>query len=228
MFSSFCKAQQINSKQLLSKSFKYHDPLGKLLQSEIIFDFIETRPNASDRSTTVKCNIKNETFTIIANRDSLLVSSIYNKGQMSFSVNGSDEYSEDVKKKFGLFNERFILMRNYYQFLWLLPIKLEDPGTIVHDEVILKDFFGTEALQLKVTYDPDVGDDIWYFYFDPTSYAMIGYRFYHDEAANDGEYILLEGEQESNGVRIPKTRKWYTHKENKFLGADILDGFWVE
>jgi len=74
-----------------------------------------------------------------------------------------------------------------------------------------------------VTYDPEVGDDIWYFYFHPETYALVGYRFYHNESANDGEYILFSGELESYGIRIPQTRKWYTHKEDKYLGADTLE-----
>jgi len=77
-------------------------------------------------------------------------------------------------------------------------------------------------LEIKVTYDPSVGKDIWYFYFDPTTYALRGYRFYHDEAKNDGEYILIDGEVTINGVKFPKNRAWYTHKEGKYLGNDDL------
>jgi len=52
---------------------------------------------------------------------------------------------------------------------------------------------------------------------------MVGYRFYHDESANDGEDILLEQEIESDDVRLPQIRKWYTHKEDKYLGQDKLE-----
>ena len=225
---NFIHAQEISAKDLLVKSKEYHDPNAKLLTSDLTFDFIETRPGGKDRSTTVKANIVKETFRLLQSRDSFLIDSYYDKGAVSFKVNGDEEIKTAIKEKFRLNNDRFVMMRNYYQYLWLLPIKLDDPGTIIHEEVVLTDFFGTESLQIKVTYKPEVGKDIWYFYFDPNSYAMVGYRFYKNEAANDGEYILLVGEQESNGVRIPKTRKWYMHKDDKYLGADILDGFWVE
>jgi len=227
-FSNSSLAQKLSAKELLSLSLEYHDPQGKLLQSDLTFDFIETRPNGQDRSTTVKCNIKKESFVILQSRDSFFIDSKYDKGEISFRVNGRDEISVDIKEKLKLNNDRLLMLRNYYQYLWLLPLKLEDPGTIVHEPAFLKDFFGTESWEIKVTYDPGVGNDIWYFYFHPKTYALVGYRFYHDEAANDGEYILLLGEQESNGVKIPKSRKWYTHKDDKFLGADILEGFWVE
>ena len=51
----------------------------------------------------------------------------------------------------------------------------------------------------------------------------MGYRFYHVEEKNDGEYITLEGEEKIKGIRFPKTRKWYYNKDDKFLGADILE-----
>ena len=73
-----------------------------------------------------------------------------------------------------------------------------------------------------MTYEAEVGEDIWYFYFDPANYAMIGYRFYHDESKNDGEYITLDGETIVNKIRFPQTRKWYINADDTFLGADIL------
>ncbi|MEM1322964.1 MAG: hypothetical protein AAGG75_22050 [Bacteroidota bacterium] len=59
-------------------------------------------------------------------------------------------------------------------------------------------------------------------YIHPSTYALLGYRFYHDESKNDGEYITLEGKVLLNGIRFPQTRKWYKNADDKFLGADIL------
>ena len=101
-------------------------------------------------------------------------------------------------------------------------MKLRDPGTRIDPQVLDTEFSGEPALALRVTYDPDVGSDIWYVYFDPTTSALVGYRFYYDEEANDGEYIELEGEVEGAGLRIPKARTWYTHGDNRLLGTDTL------
>lgn len=113
-------------------------------------------------------------------------------------------------------------MRNYYTYLWGLPIKLTDSGTILGKQVEMSEFNSKKAYKLRVSYDPNVGSDVWYFYFDPKSYKLLGYRFYHDEAKNDGEYIYLEDEIKVAGMRLPKVRKWYTHQEDKFLGTDTL------
>jgi len=114
------------------------------------------------------------------------------------------------------------MLRNYYVYLWGLPMKLKDPGTIIHSEVQDTSFLEQPVYGVKVTYEESVGNDIWYFYFDKKNYALSGYRFYHHEADNDGEYISLQGEVEKDGFRLPQIRKWYTHKEGKYLGADIL------
>ena len=67
-----------------------------------------------------------------------------------------------------------------------------------------------------------MGKDTWYFYFDPSTFALEVYQFYHDESKNDGEYILLSGEETVQGIKIPKTRAWYTNQANEYLGTDVL------
>ena len=48
------------------------------------------------------------------------------------------------------------------------------------------------------------------------------YQFFHDEAKNDGEYILLSEEIIINNIKMPKERAWYTNGKEKYLGTDIL------
>ena len=113
-------------------------------------------------------------------------------------------------------------MRDYYVYLYGLPMKLKDPGTQLEDKVYTKSLNGESFLCLKVTYDAAVGKDSWYFYFDKKTYAMRHYQFYHDESKNDGEYILLSGEEIVQGIKMPKTRAWYTNQANAYLGTDVL------
>lgn len=215
--------QNLSAKQLLAKSIDYHDPDNALLNKRLVFELRETRPGVTDRESIIGVNIKAEIFQLLQKKDNTIVESLYKKGVPSFKVNGSEDFSEEVKKKYQINDQRLIMLRDYYQYLWLLPVKLLDEGTILSDDVKEKDFFGKDALEIKVTYEPTVGNDIWYFYFHPKTYALIGYRFYHDESANDGEYIILEGEVQEGNLRLPKERKWYMHKDDKYLGADICE-----
>ncbi|WP_298507173.1 DUF6503 family protein, partial [uncultured Maribacter sp.] len=114
------------------------------------------------------------------------------------------------------------MMKDYYTYLYGLPMKLKDPGTIIDSIVVRKSFKDKEYLVLKVTYDKEVGEDVWYFYFNPNTYAMEVYQFFHDESKNDGEYILLSDEEEIQDIKMPKNRAWYYNKDDKYLGTDIL------
>ena len=217
------KAQTLSASEIINKSIAYHDPNGKLVSNEVTLHLTETRPNGSDRKSEVRFNLKKEKFQLTQLKDNHKIQSIYKCGKVSFLVDGKKEISKDIKEKYKLDSDRVEMLKNYYQYLWLLPLKLNDEGTNFNPLVKKADFFGKESLEIRVTYDPSVGADVWYFYFNPNTFALQGYRFYHEEEKNDGEYIILDGETSYNGVRIPKTRKWYTHKEYKFLGADILD-----
>lgn len=215
-------AQDLTPQALLEHSINYHDPKGKWGKTPLTLQLRETRPGNPDRFTSIAINLKKGMFQLEQNRNDDQIGIYVNKDECSFSLNGSKDVSEEDRKRLRLQCDRAKSMRNYYTYLWGLPMKLQDEGTILQ-EVKRTTFMDQDAYSLKVTYDPEVGKDIWYFYFHPETYALIGYRFYHDEAANDGEYITLEGEAQVNDFRLPKKRNWYTHKEDKFLGADSVE-----
>jgi len=213
---------QITADQVIDNSINYHDPNGLSADKEATFHFIETRPKAPDRKTTVMLHPHEERYQLTRQADDLEIVTTLSSGTYSHLVDDRAPSSAEIEQ-YRLEDARSDVMRTYYNYLWYMPMKLNDPGTIIDPTVKSANFFGKEALEIRVTYDPAVGNDIWYFYFDPSSYAMIGYRFYHEESANDGEYILLEGETTNGTVRLPKSRTWYTHKDDRLLGTDVLD-----
>ena len=214
---------QMDAMTIVKKSIKFHDPKGSLSKKDCTFEFNETRPNLPSRKATLKMNIPKEKFAVIRNDGDNEILLTVDQGLAQAFVNGSKDISEENKKKYRIDNNRTIFMKDYYRYLWLMPMAIEDPGSIVHPRADLKDFFGKNLYRVKVTYEPEIGKDVWYFYFNPKTFALEGYRFYHDEKANDGEYILFNNLVQSKGVKIPAERTWYTHKEDKLLGTDILE-----
>ena len=206
---------------LIARSLAYHDPGGVWETAEIALEISESRPGGSDRRTTLAMKPAGGTMTVARESEG---------GETSFGVSGDrivhrsaagrSDLDEEGFAEHGLDPERVMWLRNYYLFVWGLPMKLRDPGTIVDPAPTADAYDGQEALKVRVTYDPEVGGDTWYFYFDPESARLLGYRFYHDEAANDGEYIHLAGEIEDGGLRLPATRRWYMHQDDRFLGED--------
>lgn len=228
LLSTTSLAGQLSSTELLDKSIEFHDPKGLLINGKATLQFDEKRPDGSIRKSSAILHPRGEYYQIIRSNDGIATKMISDKGNAIFYLNDSKDYSEEDAKKHRLNEERLAMMSSYYRYLWHLPMTLKDSGTIIDPSVKSKDFFGKQCLEIKVTYDPEVGSDIWYFYFSPNTYALEGYRFYHDESINDGEYILISELENYKSVRVPKVRKWYTHKEGKFLGTDVLANLKIE
>lgn len=223
-FSAF--SQQLTGEQLLEKTIQFHDPNNQWgTFNATLFVRMET-PNRSPRVSKITINLPNEYFRVRAKRDS--ISTIYelNKKKCSASTIGlkykKELTKEEWKHKLEEDCKKANLYKNYYTYLYGLPMKLKDKGTIIHDKVQRRNFKGKDYLVLKVTYDENVGKDTWYFYFNPKTYAMEVYQFFKDESKNDGEYILLSGLEEINGIKMPKNRAWYYNSNNGYLGTDFL------
>ena len=232
LFTVFCYnlslSQDLSAEQLLERSMAFHDPDDNWKKSRFTLVVDMQIPGRPVRSSEIVIDNEKGTFDL---------SVVQGGNLLQWSVDGLD--SAEMKVNFrapsqaeadslSLTTDRARRWRNYYCYLYGLPMKLTDDGTNIEEGVMETTFMGKAVLALKVTYDEQVGKDTWYFYFNPDTYAMVGYRFYHDEAQNDGEYIVLEGMSIHNGLRIPKDRSWYTNAENKLLGTDYLVSMEVE
>jgi len=212
-------AQQLTGEQLLEKSIAYHDPnktwetfKGSLLVT------MET-PKNTPRKSVIEIDLPNEYFKVVAKRDTITTMYSLTKGVCVTS----EQAKKDAKRTPC---ETAKLYQDYYTYLFGLPMKLKDPGTNISEEIAAVTFKGKEYLRLKATYDENVGSDVWYFYFDPQTFAMEVYQFFkgdpNGEGKNTGEYILLTEEKVINTIKFPKNRAWYYNKDDGYLGTDIL------
>ena len=228
-FSITSFAQNLSGSELLNKAISYHDPSGNWATFNGTLNVVMEIPEKSNRTTEIKINLPEEYFYSKASRENNTTEFILEKDSCKILYNGSEDFSEEIAKENRLNCDRANMYKNYYTYLYGLPMKLKDPGTLIDDKVELKKFKGKEYLVLKVTYDEEVGKDIWYFYFDPNSFEMEIYQFYHSKKGSkeidleSGEYILLTEEKTINGIKLPKNRAWYTNKDDKLLGTDILN-----
>ncbi len=216
---------QPTAETLLANAIAYHDPEGRFLTRPHRLSFEETRPGGPDRKTEIMVDVAGERFemvrTSVTGAGERVVVGTSSPLGCTMTLDGRSEVTDAEREKHRLNCDLFPRTRDYYTYLWALPMKLRDPGTQL-GAATESEFDGRPVHGLRVTYDEDVGGDVWYFYFDRKTAALVGYRFYHDEAKNDGEYILLEGEVEAEGMRIPKRRTWYTHQGDELLGTDSL------
>lgn len=214
-------SQSITGNELLEKAIQFHDPNGNWNTFKGDFFVTMETPNNGVRKSKITIDLPNQYFSVLAKKDSISTAFIVDKENCSFSLNGKQNLSADKKKKYSLNCERANLYKNYYTYLYGLPMKLKDEGTIIHQKVATKTFKGKEYLVLKVTYKQNIGKDTWYFYFNPKTFAMEVYQFFK-ETKDSGEYILLSGLETINAIKMPKVRAWYYNKDNNYLGTDIL------
>lgn len=216
------QGQVLTGSQLLDKTIAHHDPNNNWGTFDDQLAITMKTPDKKERISRIRINLPERYFKLSATKDGVTLEHTLDKDVCTLSLNGSTEISEEDAETHRLTCERANSMKNYYTYLYGLPMKLKDPGTIVDPKVQTRTFKGKKYLVLKVNYDDAVGNDSWYFYFDPQTYAMEVYQFFHDETKNDGEYILLSGTETISGILMPKTRAWYYNKDHKYLGTDVL------
>lgn len=215
-------SQNLTGEQLLEKAIAYHDPNSNWETFKGNLNITMEIPEKPNRDSEIVIDLPNEFFSVKSKVNDTISEYIIDKDSITMVFMGDNNPSEDILKTQRLSKKRAKLYQNYYTYLYGLPMKLKDPGTIIHDKVESKTFKEKTYWVLKATYDKTVGKDTWYFYFNKDTYAMEVYQFYHDESKNDGEYILLSEEETINGIKMPKIRAWYVNKDDKLLGTDIL------
>lgn len=208
-------------RELVERSIAYHDPGGVWESAAVELRLVESRPDRPDRTTEIRMDAGSGRVSVARETgDGATRFETAGDTIVAREVDGETDLDEEAFAEHGLSEEGVLRLRNYYLYLWGLPMKLRDPGAVFSDETVPDTWEGQDALRVRVTYDPEVGGDTWYFYFDPADARLLGYRFHHDEEKNDGEYILLSGEVAGGGLRLPKKRSWYWNDDGGFLGDD--------
>ena len=219
---TFSCTQSITGTELLSKTIRFHDPDGqwKTFSGELIF--APEKKKGVDMLKSIKIDQSTSYFEYQEDDDRRVVSQTIQAGECTYKIDGAPVTAPNELAAHQLSCERTKQIRDFYLYLYGLPMKLKDTGTVIDETVLETTYRGERYLRLRVTYDKAVGNDIWYFYIDPDSYEMKGYQFLHNEEEPDGEYVTLEGLVDYEQMKIPKLRKWYLTQGDKYLGANDL------
>lgn len=207
--------------ELLQKTLAYHDPEGNWQNLKVRL-YLSSADTAG-KENTFEIEMDNTTgyFAHISREDGKEVVKGMSGGKEFYLLDGKSDISAEDRKKYELTPEGVKWVHRFYGYLYGLPMKLSDDSAKKADTSTTEELKGKTYRVLQVTYDPAVGKDNWFFYLNPETYAMQAYKFNHG-SPESGEYILLEQEEVVQGIKIPKVRKWYLNKNNKYLGTDTL------
>ena len=213
---------QISATEIVEKSIAYHDPGNNWATFDASFNVMMQMPEKPDRLSKIEINLPEEIFSLVTT--TVGESTSYYIKKDSVNVIKEGKFIEVVSAKD---RERAMMMKDYYTYLYGLPMKLKDKGTIIHDQVEKVWFWNINAYKIKVTYTSEVGSDVWYFYFDVDDYALKAYQFFKTNEKGEinedsGEYILISNPKMIDGIKIPAERNWYYNKNTWFLASDTI------
>ncbi len=120
-------------------------------------------PNGSPTESEIHIDLPNEYFFVKAIRDTVITEYMLKIDSCEIKLNGRSNLSEVILKEHNLSCERATLYKNYYTYLYGLPMKLRDKGTILATNVSEREFKAKTYQVLKVNYTEGVGKDSWYF-----------------------------------------------------------------
>ena len=133
-------SQNITGTELLNKAIAYHDPGNHWSSfSDTLLVTMEI-PKSSKRESTIVINLPKSHFYVKDKKDTLTTEYTIYKGDCSIAVNGNQNPGEEILKQHNLSCGRAELYKNYYTYLYGLPMKLRDPGTIIDEHVERKAF----------------------------------------------------------------------------------------
>lgn len=217
-----------SAEELLAAAIAHHDPQGRWSQGAFLLTLVEERPGDADRRTRVLIDNATGRFEIDTERQGheihgSLDSAMDPVAGCTWRLDGREAVTPEERAALSLTCERLATLRNYYTYLWGLPMKLTDPRTRIAPRVRETTFEGEPARAIDVTYDPAVGSEGWTFYFDAEAPVLIGYAFERpvgDERPH--EHVVLEETVTGAGLRLPAVRRWTVSEEGELLGIDRL------
>ena len=217
------RAETTPALDLVARSIAFHDPNGVWGSEAISMSWVGTDGEGGERvAVNLRFGADERDFALSGRYRGSGIDYETTTDGWSATVDGIAEPDLPAadRESMRLHREDGMFWRSYYGFLAGLPMKIADPGAYLEPDVIETTFMDRPVQAVKVTYEPEVGGDTWYFYFDPGTAQLVGCRFYRDESANDGEYIMFEELAEGGGLRLPRLRAWYVNADGRHLGTD--------
>jgi hypothetical protein len=218
---SNAKAQQ-TAIEILKKAIKTHDPHGYWQEFKAEFDMSIVRDKQVDRFFTIDLNIPKKYFFYRVKSDTLSYAQGFRGNVFETLFNNSNNIPEATIKKYDLTQTRTKYLKGVYEYLLLLPMRLQNDTALLTKNYTIETFNNVPCYKLTIQYEPVDENETWHFFIDNQSFMLKGYQFYLKDKTTNGEYIYLDDYVNFKGVLMPKTKTWYWNKDNSFFRTDKI------
>lgn len=213
---------QLSAKDILMKSIKTHDKSNKWKKLNASFYMSIVRDKHADRFFTIDLNLPKNTFYYSVKTDSISFRQGFVNNKLELKWNESNQINESQIKKYELTQARTQYLKEVYEYLLLLPMRLQNDSRYLSETISEENFNGHNCYKITFLYEPKTESETWHFFIDKKSYILQGYQFYLKDKTADGEYIYLSDYEEIKGILMPKTKKWYWNKDSSFFRTDTI------
>lgn len=219
--STIIQAQQ-TAYQILEKSIKTHDPRGRWQKLKAEFEMSIVREKQADRFFTIALDLPKKSFAYRVKTDSLNYTQGFKGNTFEVLFNNSKNISEATIKKYDLTQTRTQYLREVYEYLLLLPMRLQNDTAVLSKDYTIETFNKAECYKLTIQYEPVQENETWHFFIDSQSFILRGYQFYVKDKTTNGEYIFLDDYTTIKRILMPKTKQWYWNKDGSFFRTDRI------
>jgi hypothetical protein len=87
--------------------------------------------NGTERLSEITIDLINQYFKLTTVKNDRTVEHIVSNGKSIFSLDSRKEFTEEEVKTFSLTAARAQFMKNYYTYLYGLPMKIKDQGRLL-------------------------------------------------------------------------------------------------
>ena len=143
----------ITSDEVLNNAIAFHDPNNLWPSFNGSLNVTMETPDHANRDSEIIINLPDDYFYVKAVRDTSTTVFEVSKDKCKVEYNGRSEFTDEEIKTHRLSCERAQMYKDYYTYLYGLPMKLKDPGTNISEEVLYKTFKGKDYLVSRRMYD---------------------------------------------------------------------------
>ncbi len=215
----YCRAQEMDNKNLISKSISFHDPNGRWKNFEGEF-LIQTESDHSVELILDNSRSQASWKEILKSKDTLYGGFV---GDSCFvQKNGRLIPNKGAIENFLLECDKIKERTQYWIYMYGLPMKLMDDEVNFTTDPKVISFLQSSYWMTEVNYNLNQDEEFWRFYFNRETFALEAAQFFHPALNNDSEYILFDHLQWIQGIRLPTKHSWFMKNTNEFIGDEKL------